>query len=651
MNNFKKLLASAMALSMVASVLPATNVNAAVDSTCDTTESTNLDYYSRLALFLRRNDVDFTSMNSDHMITTDMNVFDYVLDAEVDVEVETEETVTFKLSEDGSYVDDGTNDTNLSYTIVTARINAWRAEGTVTVNGSVLTEDIEESEVIANLAGNAEMTVTYTTTTTGKQNLFDAISEGYARECGTSFDDRTNAGYVYEAAVAIKTMFGSDYDGTGRDSELAGMELDKMDMENANDVAKVENWADNLETFKEKFSTNLTEDQTELVDGKLDEIYSRLGMGAGDETYENELSDFVEGLTEGSAGFGEVRSLETFLEQETITKAEVRAQIKAIESLKEYRYFKDEPSVQAIIDEYEEMITTIDEIIDALNTSKNEAYAEYVSGGSKSVKNLVAKLNEGDEDSTDSSYLINNITISAYETLKAFKEEVVDVVWTMESKEFANQAVDRSYKNVFATYQQLRNVMRDFDADYENGTNLLTFDKVENNWSWDKLVEHMESVKADLALIEEELPKLDAITLNASDRDLLVQLDDAVYNLTDSGNLTSAQARTVRDAERKVDELFEAYRSKFGTIESTTGWVDMGNGNWNYYEADGTAPTKWICTAPNTWYYVQNGNMMRNYWVWRDANSAYYVGDDGVMVYGPTTVNGYELDANGLWHR
>ena len=77
----------------------------------------------------------------------------------------------------------------------------------------------------------------------------------------------------------------------------------------------------------------------------------------------------------------------------------------------------------------------------------------------------------------------------------------------------------------------------------------------------------------------------------------------------------------------------------------------MGNGNWNYYEADGTAPTKWICTAPNTWYYVQNGVMMRNYWVWRDANSAYYVGDDGVMVYGPTTVNGYELDANGLWHR
>ena len=643
MNNFKKLLASAMALSMVASVLPATNVNAAVDSTCDTTESTNLDYYSRLALFLRRNDVDFTSMNSDHMITTDMNVFDYVLDVNVDVEAE--ETVEFEFVGD---VIDSLGNKYETFSEVADVIAEWIENGEVAIDGTPV-KKFDVTDVEGYLRAHTQMSVTHTTSV--PENLFKAISNGYARECGTSFDDRTNAGYVYEAAVAIKTMFGSDYDGTGRDSELAGMELDKMDMENANDVAKVENWADNLETFKEKFSTNLTEDQTELVDGKLDEIYSRLGMGAGDETYENELSDFVEGLTEGSAGFGEVRSLETFLEQETITKAEVRDQIKAIENLKEYRYFKDEPSVQAIIDEYEEMITTIDEIIDALNTSKNEAYAEYVSGGSKSVKNLVAKLNEGDKDSTDSSYLINNITISAYETLKAFKEEVVDVVWTMESKEFANQAVDRSYKNVFATYQQLRNVMRDFDADYENGTNLLTFDKVENNWSWDKLVEHMESVKADLALIEEELPKLDAITLNASDRDLLVQLDDAVYNLTDSGNLTSAQARTVRDAERKVDELFEAYRSKFGTIESTTGWVDMGNGNWNYYEADGTAPTKWICTAPNTWYYVQNGNMMRNYWVWRDANSAYYVGDDGVMVYGPTTVNGYELDANGLWHR
>ena len=86
-----------------------------------------------------------------------------------------------------------------------------------------------------------------------------------------------------------------------------------------------------------------------------------------------------------------------------------------------------------------------------------------------------------------------------------------------------------------------------------------------------------------------------------------------------------------------------------GTVVND-GWIDLGNGNWDYY-VNGQAFNGWVCTAKDTWYYVSNGHMLRNSWVWRDATSAYYVGNDGKMLYGPTTTpDGYALDANGLWH-
>ena len=172
MNNFKKLLASAMALSMVASVLPATNVNAAVDSTCDTTESTNLDYYSRLALFLRRNDVDFTSMNSDHMITTDMNVFDYVLDVNVDVEAE--ETVEFEFVGD---VIDSLGNKYETFSEVADVIAEWIENGEVAIDGTPV-KKFDVTDVEGYLRAHTQMSVTHTTSV--PENLFKAISNGYA---------------------------------------------------------------------------------------------------------------------------------------------------------------------------------------------------------------------------------------------------------------------------------------------------------------------------------------------------------------------------------------------------------------------------------------------------------------------------------------
>ena len=80
-----------------------------------------------------------------------------------------------------------------------------------------------------------------------------------------------------------------------------------------------------------------------------------------------------------------------------------------------------------------------------------------------------------------------------------------------------------------------------------------------------------------------------------------------------------------------------------------SGWVDKGNGDWDYIAEDGSRPSKWIASGAN-WYYVKNGTMLRNSWIASDAQGTrwYYVDDNGVMVSN-TTVNGYTFNSYGVW--
>ncbi len=663
MNNFKKLLASAMALTMVTSVVPVTGVNAAVassETSCDIAAAKYVAFERKLEAntALDGENATIYTMNSDMTIDR-VNVMDFILANSGEVKTDYD---SLSGDEHKIVLIDVDNDTpaDTKYSIDGKEGNLAQTKSDLEpVAGNVIivestdgsAKSVTVDELLASLSVDGDSVNYKYVASTSLENksagFFTDLYDG--KDCQSAVGGYyygEAAEYAVEVANTIRTYFGKDYDGT-TDGKLSGWIIT-----NSTTDSMLNSWANELENLVRDYSSNLTEYQAELVDGKLSEIYGRLGKGEGSETYEKELADFVEALTDGE-GINGVLSLEDFLDTTggdkdgTITKAEVNAQIKAIKALNSYKFYKDESVVADLIAEYENMLTTIDEITDALNTKNNEAYAEYIDGGSKSTRAWVKKeLAKGEDEN-----LIGTITTENYLKLKAFKEEVVDVVWTMEAKAYANNYTDKSGKNVFATTAQKNVVMTDFGSEFDKG--LLTFDRVNGTWYYDDVVEHMEQVIASLDLIENELSKLEAVTLTANDRDLLNSIDDAVFYLKEysEDNLTSAQTRELRNAERKIDELLEAYRVKFGTVGTTTGWVDMGNGNWKYYEADGTAPTKWICSAPNTWYYVQNGVMLRNAWVWRDANSAYYVGDDGVMVYGPTTVNGYELDANGLWHR
>ena len=168
------------------------------------------------------------------------------------------------------------------------------------------------------------------------------------------------------------------------------------------------------------------------------------------------------------------------------------------------------------------------------------------------------------------------------------------------------------------------------------------------------------------------------IANDASTKDTLIKAATAdVKGITLGTNLTSAQAAKIVAAKNALDELdidtdgknpygltakerrsvnnnrtlIETLYFKLimnGTV-TQSGWVDKGNGDWDYIAEDGSRPSKWVASGAN-WYYVKNGTMLRNSWIASDAQGTrwYYVDDNGVMVSN-TTVNGYTFNSYGVW--
>ena len=170
--------------------------------------------------------------------------------------------------------------------------------------------------------------------------------------------------------------------------------------------------------------------------------------------------------------------------------------------------------------------------------------------------------------------------------------------------------------------------------------------------NYEALVARMETVATAYETVTTGVRGITVNNISSSNVARVVAARDALRTLDAYyDNLTGAQKNAVEDARTNIQLLYAKALVDGIATDVVTGWVDLGNGNWDYYDENGTAFTGWVCTATDTWYYVSNGHMLRNAWVWRDATSAYYVGNDGVMLYGPaTTPDGYTIDANGLWH-
>ena len=671
MNNFKKLLASAMALTMVTSVLPVTNVSAANnacvievkkgDVLSDSEKIVNVTAVEATGFKDRLKEMDLAQKNGGityqlgYKVGENLVIIDNANDIDtIKIEGASKETPV---------------EVNYGYYVAESGYVVVPCDDSETTEAA---KQYKQMRTVLESFKTIDLETVNTETTVGKNKVLSTVGV-YVDEDEPALKTILNSGavdyfkdYTHSNIVSV-----SDYSDYLESVEFAKNLLDTANGINAlvEEIEEAEEFLDKvyLEEDEPRFDVilkqyeeltessyavfaekNLTEEQKDDYDSVVAELESLMDeygiTGSALKTYVKKVQKAFETFV------GDKAELKDNDSDDYISKTDVDDAIEAITkggtfgnetfTKPEYKmYGEDNDAVQEILDELNAMYDEIEAVKDAMS-SKNDVYKAFVK---KTNKISVAKEVQ---DSKDLNALKKALLISQYETYKEFKEEVIDVLYTMQSDQIGDYYYDNSTKTLFASSNDVNRYLK------QANELIFEYDEEEDEFGWDKYVAYMESVIEAIDVLENELPKYDSININASDRDAIIAARDA-FDLLEGNttNLTDAQQKTVRNAESKIDELVFTYRAKFGSLNVTTGWVDAGNGNWKYYEADGTAPTKWICTAKDTWYFVQNGVMLRNAWVWRDATSAYYVGDDGKMLYGPaTTPDGYAIDANGLWH-
>ena len=419
-----------------------------------------------------------------------------------------------------------------------------------------------------------------------------------------------------------------------------------------------------LNTFFDKYAENLTSEEEAafvLVRDALDENITEY---AGD-TDEQTLADFVlsfDAVLQGDLDGKKIDTTKkvkgasvTIAEATTYTSksdmdnislsssSQIKSRMNKIKNHDRYEDFKDEDAVIAILDAYQALL---DNISGTKDVFKSESYTDYTktktaNRNSKyddlTVKKLVSEFEEVAE-------LVKYINSESFEILKAAKEDVMDVLYTMESKKIGNYYVDKSGFADTATSAQQSTFKSAFPeylwslADTETG-----------EFGYDKVAARMEKVVADLKAVTTDIEKLTPANIKATDKKLLEAAEDAIYNLYGGkyeANLTSDEYKTVRKADTKITNLREAF-DNLGTT-AVAGWYDMGNGNWGYNNEDGTpAAYKWVASGSD-WYMIKDGKMLRNTWLATDGGRWYYLDNAGKMVTNQS-VDGCWINSYGVY--
>ena len=147
--------------------------------------------------------------------------------------------------------------------------------------------------------------------------------------------------------------------------------------------------------------------------------------------------------------------------------------------------------------------------------------------------------------------------------------------------------------------------------------------------------------------------EVDLVTnaLDALER-LLPTDADGDYTGEDPYNLNAREERTLKAERSRLERIWSRMENAEAEIIVTKDWWQFENGQWVFYQDGRTVSNVWVADHNNDWYYAgANGVMLTNSWIARDSSLSvwYYVGADGKMVTN-TVVDGYTINANGEWH-
>ena len=334
-------------------------------------------------------------------------------------------------------------------------------------------------------------------------------------------------------------------------------------------------------------------------------------------------------------------------------KTQIKKRIDLIKNHSYYDRFKDEDAVIAILDAYQELLDNIGTNADVLKSDEYNAFiktkvANVKADNKVTLKEFLKNIDEDKELKTDKAKaekLASLLNSEQWVILKDAKEEVMDSIYTMETRKVGNYYVNKSDYTSNSTNSQRSTFENTFP-----GYLYALVDKEEGLFGYDLVEKQMNEVAEALEAVTSAIAKITPANIKATDKKTLEAAEDAIYELTKGGdyedNLTKTEAKTVRAAETKIENLREAF-DNLGTT-AVAGWYDMGNGNWGYNNEDGTpAAYKWVASGAD-WYMIKDGKMLRNTWLATDGGRWYYLDNAGKMVTNQS-VDGCWINSYGVY--
>ena len=123
-----------------------------------------------------------------------------------------------------------------------------------------------------------------------------------------------------------------------------------------------------------------------------------------------------------------------------------------------------------------------------------------------------------------------------------------------------------------------------------------------------------------------------------------------LLNLAVGGNWPkSPDSSTEFPAKMYVDyvRVYNQHSDSSSVIKSRNAWSkNESTGSWYYLDGDGNPFKGWLYTK-DYWFYLDSAGKMKTGWI-NDNGNWYYLNEVGAMLKN-TTINGYNLDLNGVW--
>lgn len=341
----------------------------------------------------------------------------------------------------------------------------------------------------------------------------------------------------------------------------------------------------------------------------------------------------------------------TYTDAKTFAKALDQIKTDKHTSLKgayKYEDFEDEDAVMEIIDELDAIQADLEETAELLTSSDSKTLMKDYA----KLKSTIAKLAKATKNEDDFYEVLADVKAADIVTVTEYVDEIYAKFYTAEVKERRNE---------YRASMQDTDLAAFVGSKLQHDTNLETLmttlvDRDDKVTYYDVFAVRTTGIKEAIKKITTDLEGITLQNLNGTNVQKVIDAEDALYLLTakakDGGyaeSLTKDQAKTVKTAQRSVELLIKKMYSD-GITPSKGGWIDKGNGDWEYLAENGSKPTKWVAAGSN-WYYVKDGKMLRNAWIASDSKGSkwYKVGDNGAMLTNTTDRDGNVFNSYGVW--